>query len=471
MRKRQRDRLPQPARGTGDEGHAASEVEAREADIGIRHPATVPEYGQLAHVTSANWPRTDPPRYADPPDLKIERSGGVRDVSAANWHLQRVPLGRSQSTSRQVSEALFLRTAASGARSRRARSRRGRRCGGRPRAGSASTGSARGSRPRGRSGCTRRRAACRRWRPRAAGSTSRRRSFATPSPASTQKTEPTGSPSSAAIQARSRAGSWLSANSATICATSASKLVSKPYSRAYSAPWRWIDPAVLARERRAQDERGSAGARRAAPRSWPSLPSRRAWASGVSALEQRARTARPNARSSSAKAARPARRERERAGAGRRRASACASTVPAAARPASTRLRWPGSRSSACASARRRRLARPGRARRSRAPRSSECGVSSRPSCSRPISRVQKRLKRRTRSAPVTCASIHRATCLDQRNYLSMASICSGRSPVQRDAGDDERDARRARARVGICVSTTTPITAATAGSSDTSSA
>src|SRR2546422_8840696 len=53
-------------------------------------------------------------------------------------------------------------------------------------------------------------------RPRALGSTRSRRSLATASVFLTQKTEPTFSPSSSAIQQRSRFGSWWPMNLATM---------------------------------------------------------------------------------------------------------------------------------------------------------------------------------------------------------------------------------------------------------------
>ena len=70
VRERQRNRLAEAASGAGHEGHAAAEVETRESDFGCRHAATV--------------------------------------ACAANWHTQRVPIGRSQSTSRQVSETCLV---------------------------------------------------------------------------------------------------------------------------------------------------------------------------------------------------------------------------------------------------------------------------------------------------------------------------------------------------------------------------
>ena len=137
-------------------------------------------------------------------------------------------------------------------------SRRARRSGARARACRSSTASARGSPRRGRRRCTRRRAGAEPEpaRPRL---DEQQPQLAPPRRSRARRArEPAGAPSSSAIQAGSRAGSCASAKSATMPATSRSKLPFQPYSCAYSSPWRCDDPAEVAGARGAQDEHGGA---------------------------------------------------------------------------------------------------------------------------------------------------------------------------------------------------------------------
>ena len=131
---------------------------------------------------------------------------------------------------------------------------------------------------------------------------------------------------------------------ATICATSASKLESKPYSRAYRAPWRWITQPYSPGAAGGSRATGRGFRRRATPR-WST--SRRAGAPGRRAASRSSSSEACSAerRSSSAKARRPAAASETscaRPSAGER----LRATMPAASRPESTRLRCPGSSAS-----------------------------------------------------------------------------------------------------------------------------